>query len=59
MGHGGDLSDRVGRPRDIASDIEVLDGLLSTLTDVLDIREVFDRGSTCRGTIRSGPQHST
>ena len=33
------------RIRDLASDLLVLDGLLSTLTDVLDIREVFDRVS--------------
>jgi hypothetical protein len=38
-------SDRLARPRDVAADLEVLDGLLSTLTDVLDIREVFDRVS--------------
>ena len=29
----------------VASDLEVHDGLLSTLTDVLDIRDVFDRVS--------------
>jgi transcriptional regulator with GAF, ATPase, and Fis domain len=33
------------RSRDVASDLEALDSLLSTLTDVLDIREVFDRVS--------------
>ena len=45
MASGGHASDRSGRPREVASDLEVLDGLLSTLTDVLDIREVFDRVS--------------
>src|SRR5262252_1695298 len=45
MGSAGPASDRSARPRDVASDLEVLDGLLSTLTDVLDIREVFDRVS--------------
>src|SRR5215471_19642093 len=45
MGSGGDASDRSAHPRDVAADLEVLDGLLSTLTDVLDIREVFDRVS--------------
>src|SRR5215471_19338598 len=39
------LSDPSGHRRDLASDLEVLDGLLSTLTDVLDLREVFDRVS--------------
>src|SRR5215471_8959233 len=39
------LSDPSGHRRDVASDLEVLDGLLSTLTDVLDISEVFDRVS--------------
>jgi len=31
------------RPRDVAADLEVLDKLLNTLTDVLGVREVFDR----------------
>jgi two-component system response regulator AtoC len=43
MGHGGHVSNRPARQCDLASDLEVLDGLLNTLTDVLDIREVFDR----------------
>src|SRR5215471_11382429 len=43
MGSGGDASDRSAHPRDVAADLEVLDAMLSTLTDVLDIREVFDR----------------
>jgi len=37
-----------GRPvqqRDLAASLEILNGLLNTLTDVLDIREVFDRVS--------------
>src|SRR6516225_1803922 len=37
-----------GRPTphgDLASRLEVLNGLLNTLTDVLDVREVFDRVS--------------
>jgi len=45
MGLGELPSDRAARFRDLASDLEVLDGLLSTLTDVLDIRKVFDRVS--------------
>src|SRR5215472_11190592 len=45
MGSRGDASDRSANPRDVPSDLEALDGLLSTLTDVLDIREVFDRVS--------------
>lgn len=45
MGRGDPISDRPLRPRDVAADLEVLDGLLSTLTDVLDIREVFERVS--------------
>src|SRR5208337_4353275 len=45
MGLGEPPSDRTSRSRDLASDLAVLDGLLSTLTDVLDIREVFDRVS--------------
>src|ERR1051326_8948007 len=45
MGQGSDLPDRLGRPRDLAADLQVLDGLLNTLTDVLDIREVFDHVS--------------
>ena len=39
----GYVSDRSARPRDLASNLEILDGLLNALTDVLDIREVFDR----------------
>ena len=45
MGLGDPSSDSSQNPRDVVSDLEVLDGLLSTLTDVLDIREVFDRVS--------------
>ena len=45
MGLGEPPSDRPKHPRDVASDLEVLDGLLGTLTDVLDIRQVFDRVS--------------
>src|SRR5215472_2047704 len=45
MGLGEPPSDRSKHPRDVVSDLEVLDGLLSTLTDVLDIRDVFDRVS--------------
>ena len=45
MGLGDPPTNRAVRPRDIASDFEVLDSLLSTLTDVLDIRQVFDRVS--------------
>src|SRR5215471_10712781 len=45
MGSAGHASDRSAHPRDVASDLEVLDGLLSILTDVLDIREVIDRVS--------------
>src|SRR5262249_48916036 len=45
MGSVGHASDPSAHRRDVASDLEVLDGLLSILTDVLDIREVFDRVS--------------
>src|SRR6516164_1166555 len=45
MGSGDPPSTRSVRPRAIASDFEVLDILLSTLTDVLDVRQVFDRVS--------------
>lgn len=45
MGHGEPSSDRSRPPRVVTSDLEVLDGLLSTLTDVLDIRQVFDKVS--------------
>jgi hypothetical protein len=45
MGLGDRASERSARPRDLGSDLEVLDGVLNTLTDVLDIREVFDRVS--------------
>jgi transcriptional regulator with GAF, ATPase, and Fis domain len=43
MGSGGRTCGRPVHLRDLSSDLEVLDGLLNTLTDVLDIREVFDR----------------
>jgi hypothetical protein len=42
---GDPLTNRALRRRDVASDFEVLDSLLSTLTDVLDVRQVFDRVS--------------
>lgn len=45
MGFGDPPTNRAVRPRDIASDFEVLDSLLSTLTDVLDVGQVFDRVS--------------
>jgi len=45
MGFGEPAADRPSQARDVASDLEVLDGLLSTLAGVLDIREVFDRVS--------------
>src|SRR5512135_2536425 len=45
MNHGDRTSGHRASPRDVAADLEVLDGLLSTLTDVLDIREVFDHVS--------------
>ena len=45
MGHRDPPSNHPSHPRDVASDLAVLDGLLGTLTDVLDIREVFDRVS--------------
>src|SRR5215831_10929036 len=45
MSSAGHASDRSAHPRDVASDLEVLDGLLGILTDVLDIREVIDRVS--------------
>src|SRR5215468_8993327 len=38
-------SDRPAQQPDLASNLETLDGLLNTLTDVLDIREVFERVS--------------
>jgi len=41
----GHTSDRPAHSRDLASDIEVLELLLNTLTDFLDIREVFDHVS--------------
>lgn len=43
MGLGGHPSDRPEHQRNLASSLEILDELLNTLTDVLDIREVFDR----------------
>ena len=39
------LSNRPHREQDLSSDMKVLDELLDTLTDILDIREVFDRVS--------------
>ncbi|HTS35908.1 MAG TPA: sigma 54-interacting transcriptional regulator [Candidatus Solibacter sp.] len=45
MGSGDHLSDRPKQQHDLASRLEVLNGLLDTLTDVLDIRGVFDRVS--------------
>ena len=41
----GEPHSKQSKPPDVASDLAVLDGLLSALTDVLDIREVFDRVS--------------
>jgi hypothetical protein len=38
-------SGRPKRSQDLSADLLVLDGLLDTLTEVLDIREVFDRVS--------------
>jgi transcriptional regulator with GAF, ATPase, and Fis domain len=45
MGLGDPLANPALRRRDVASDFEVLDSLLSTLTDVLDVRQVFERVS--------------
>jgi hypothetical protein len=45
MGSDGHASDGPVHSRNLASDLEVLDGLLNTFTDVLDIREVFERVS--------------
>src|SRR5262249_35348978 len=45
MGSAGHASDPSVHSRADASVLEVLDGLLSILTDVLDIREVIDRVS--------------
>ena len=42
---GGQTSGRPPQQRDLAANLEVLNGLLNTLTDILDIREVFDRVS--------------
>jgi transcriptional regulator with GAF, ATPase, and Fis domain len=42
---GGHSSGRPPQECDLASRLEILNGLLNTLTDVLDIREVFDRVS--------------
>ena len=38
-------SNRPAQHEDLASRLEIINGLLNTLTDVLDIREVFDRVS--------------
>ena len=45
MGAGDHLSERPAQQHDLASRLEILNGPLNTLTDVLDIREVFDRVS--------------
>lgn len=45
MSSGERTSGRPTQHEDLASRLEILNGLLSTLTDVLDIREVFDRVS--------------
>jgi len=39
------VSSRPSPHGDLASRLEVLNGLLNTLTDVLDVREVFDQVS--------------
>ena len=39
------LPGRPHREQDLSSDLKVLDELLDTLTNILDIREVFDRVS--------------
>lgn len=41
----GHTSGRPAQQRDLAASLEILNGLLNTLTDVLDIRDVFDRVS--------------
>jgi transcriptional regulator with GAF, ATPase, and Fis domain len=41
----GHASSRPAEQRDLALRLEILNGLLNTLTDVLDIREVFDQVS--------------
>ncbi len=43
MGPADHPSERPPQQQDLASRLEILNGLLNTLTDVLDIREVFDR----------------
>lgn len=45
MDSDGHASSRRAEQRDLASRLEILNGLLNTLTDVLDIREVFDQVS--------------
>jgi len=45
MRAGDHLSDRATQHHDPASRLEILNGLLNPLTNVLDIREVFDRVS--------------
>jgi hypothetical protein len=43
MRPGDHLSDRPPPQHDLAPRLEILNGLLDTLTDVLDIGEVFDQ----------------
>ena len=45
MNSGERTSSRPTQLEDLASRLEILNSLLNTLTDVLDIREVFDRVS--------------
>ena len=45
MDSDGHASSRRAEQRDLGSRLEILNGLLNTLTDVLDIREVFDHVS--------------
>ena len=45
MESAGHTSGRPPQQRDLAASLEILNRLLNTLTDVLDIREVFDRVS--------------
>lgn len=45
MGSDTHTSGRPARQRDLASSLGTLNGLLNTLTDILDIREVFDQVS--------------
>jgi transcriptional regulator with GAF, ATPase, and Fis domain len=42
----GHTSDRQAEQRDLGASLEILNRLLNTLTDVLDIREVFDQVSS-------------